>query len=112
MAAELPPELQAAPTENAQTLQLAKIAGRTVQNDLIGRGDVLKVNISAGFQDRENPEWIVRVSEEAGTVVLPDLGPVVLEGFTLETAEARLGALCKERELYRSPQVTVTRQQP
>lgn len=110
-AASLPVEFQAMPVENAQTLELAKIASPTVQSDRIGRGDVLKINISTGFSTEDNPEWVVRVSEE-GSVHLPDLGPVTLEGLELETAEAHIGSLCRERGLYRAPQVTVTMEQP
>ncbi|MBX3438296.1 MAG: polysaccharide biosynthesis/export family protein [Planctomycetaceae bacterium] len=111
MAANLPAEWQASPVENAQTLELAKIASPTVQTDRIGRGDVIRVNISTGFKTEDNPEWVVRVSED-GTALLPDMGPVPLEGLELETAEVHIGSLCREKGLYRTPQVTVTMEQP
>ncbi|MGE0378121.1 MAG: SLBB domain-containing protein [Planctomycetaceae bacterium] len=110
-AASLPLEWQATAVENAQTLELAKIASPTVQTDRIGRGDVLKINISTGFNTENNPEWVVRVSDD-GDVLLPDLGDVPLEGLELEAAEAQIGSLCREKGLYRLPQVTVTMEQP
>ena len=43
LAANLPPEWQADPTENARTLDLVKIATPTVQSDVIGPGDVFVI---------------------------------------------------------------------
>ncbi len=110
-AADLPPEWQADPTENAQTLELAKIASPTVPYDLIGRGDVLEINVAGGFNADDNNEWVVRISED-GDAVLPHLGRIPLEGLELVTAEATIASLCREKQLYRSPQVAVTMKQP
>ncbi|MEZ6146656.1 MAG: polysaccharide biosynthesis/export family protein [Planctomycetaceae bacterium] len=110
-AAKLPAEWEAELPENAQTLALAKVASPTIQSDMIGRGDVLEINISAGLSTEDDLSRVVRVSD-AGTVFLSDLGHVPLEGMELETAEATIGSLCMEHGLYRSPQVTVTMKQP
>ncbi len=110
-AVDLPPEWQADPVENAQTLELAKIASPAVPYDLIGRGDVLEINIAGGFNADDNNEWVVRISEE-GNATLPHLGRIPLEGLELVTAEATIASLCREKQLYRSPQVTVTMKQP
>jgi polysaccharide export outer membrane protein len=111
LAAELPPEWQADPTENARTLDLVKIATPTVQNDVIGPGDVIKINISAGFDADDNLELVARVSPE-GNVFIAELGNVELDGFELVTAEAHIASLCQTKGLYQSPQVTVTMEQP
>jgi polysaccharide export outer membrane protein len=111
LAAELPPEWQADPTENVRTLDLVKIATPTVQNDVIGPGDVIKVNISAGFDAEDNLEIVARVSPE-GNVFIAELGHIQLDGFELVTAEAHIASLCRNKGLYKSPQVTVTMEQP
>lgn len=107
IAADLPVEYQAQLTENSQTLELAKIASPTVQNDVIGPEDVLEINISTGFNSRDQLPHVVRVAED-GTALIGPLGRVNVEGLELVTAEAMIASLCVEKGLYQSPQVTVT----
>lgn len=111
LAAELPPEWQADPTENARTLDLVNIATPTVQNDVIVPGDVIKINISAGFDADDNLEIVQRISPD-GSLFITELGNIQLDGFELVTAEAHIASLCREKGLYKSPQVTVTMEQP
>jgi polysaccharide export outer membrane protein len=110
-AGSLPREWQAVRADNAQTVELARLASPTIQNDLIGRGDLLEVRISAGLSGDEELMRTVRVSDD-GTVYLSELGQVPLEGLELESAESVIASLCQEKDLYRSPQVTVAMKQP
>jgi polysaccharide biosynthesis/export protein len=103
----MPPELLAAKRENAQTLDLTKLARAAGNSDIIDRGDVIEVSIAAGLDEKEMVKFPVRVNE-AGVGTLPEIGQVRLAGLETEAAEAAIVLACIERQLYRSPNVTVT----
>lgn len=103
----LPPELQAARTENARTLDLSKLATYSMSNELIDRGDVLNVAISAGYGGEKIENMPVRVGDD-GIANIPIVGRVVLAGVELPAAEQVIASAAIERGLYRNPSVTVT----
>ncbi|TWT63763.1 Polysaccharide biosynthesis/export protein [Rubinisphaera italica] len=110
-AENLPAHLQAPRNENAQTLDLTKLATATTTQDLIGSGDVIEVSISAGLSATDTATFPVRVSEN-GTALLPIVGTVSLKEMDLEEAEAVISGACIEKGLYKSPHVTVTMKRP
>ena len=110
-AEKLPDRFRARPTDNVQTVGLANLASPTAQTDLIARGDVLQVNLSSGMPSEEDLERIVRVNEQ-GSIYLAELGHVKVDSLTLQAAEGLIGTECMTKELYRTPQVTVTMKQP
>ena len=103
----LPESLRVAAAENAQTIDLSRLATATLNNDAIDRGDVIEVTISAGLGVGDTTVLPIRVGDD-GNAVLPVLGAVPLSGLELEDAEVAIASSCVERGLYRSPHVTVT----
>ena len=110
-AEKLPDRFRARPTDNVQTVGLSNLASPTAQTDLIARGDVLQVNLSSGMPSEEDLERSVRVNEQ-GAIYLAELGHVKVDSLTLQAAEDVIATQCMTKELYRTPQVTVTMKQP
>ena len=105
--ANLPPELEVAPTENPQTVDLSKLSGDTASSELIDRGDVLEVTIVAGLASEDTTTFPVRVGDD-GSANLPVIGKIPLAGLELEGAEQAIAAACVTSALFRKPHVTVT----
>ncbi len=103
----LPPELEAAPIENAHILNLSGLSGPQVSPDIIGCGDVLKVSIAAGLDKDAVVEFLARVGDD-GTALIPQLGHIPLDGLHVMQAEQRIADACIDGRLYRQPNVTVT----
>lgn len=102
----IPTSYVAARRENPHTIDLTRLAGASKKSDTIDKGDVLKISIAAGLSAKDSISIPVRVQEN-GVAQLPVIGPVTLAGLEVEAAEAAIVAACLERELYRSPHVTV-----
>ncbi|MBW3597813.1 MAG: polysaccharide biosynthesis/export family protein [Planctomycetes bacterium] len=69
-------------------------------------GDVLEVSIVTGL-DRQAPnQWMLRVAED-GTINVPLVGPVRVDGMVLPHAEFAVRDTSVARGIYRSPQVSV-----
>lgn len=106
-AAELPAAFQAPPVENAQTVDLSRLASAATSSEFIARGDVLEVTISAGLTKEDNFTTLVRVNDD-GYANLHDIGDIPLAGLELQEAEAAIASAGIQRGLYRAPHVTVT----
>jgi len=104
---KLPERYHAPMVENAQTLDLTKLAAATISQDLIDAGDVIEVTLSAGLSSEETSVFPTRVQSN-GTAILPLVGQVQLRGMDLQEAEALIADLCIKKGLYASPHVTVT----
>ncbi|MFO1041930.1 MAG: SLBB domain-containing protein [Planctomycetaceae bacterium] len=103
----VPASLLATKRENAQTLDLTRLARASKDSDSIDRGDVIEVSISAGLDEDDTITLPVRINDE-GIANLPELGPIKLAGMEMEAAEAAIVAMCIENKLYVRPNVTVT----
>ena len=103
----VPASLIATKRENAQTLDLTRLARASKDSDSIDRGDVIEVSISAGLDEDDTITLPVRINDE-GIANLPELGPIRLAGMEMEAAEAAIVAMCIENKLYVRPNVTVT----
>ena len=103
----LPPELHVKPVQNAQTVDLSRLAVAASSQEMIDKGDVIEVTITAGIGSEGTDEFPIRVSDE-GTVTLPVLGTIRLAGMELQDAEVIIREKCKEHGLYRNPHVAVT----
>lgn len=103
----LPRDWQAQPVANAQTVDLTRLTGHVARSDVIGRGDVLEITISAGLSTEDTVTFPVRVNDY-GQANVSQVGPVMLEGLDFEEAEAAISMACEQAGLYTSPHVTVT----
>lgn len=111
LAEKLPADFHAVPIENAQTLDLTKLATSTIAQDLIAPGDVIEVSISAGLAATDTTMFPARVTDD-GSASLPVVGLVQLKGMDLQEAEAEIAHQCIRRGLYAAPHVTVTMKRP
>lgn len=103
----MPTQLLAAKRDNAQTLDLQRLARASNDSDTIDRGDVIEVAISAGLNEKDTVILPVRINEQ-GIAQIPEIGPIPLAGLQPEAAEATIVAACIEQQLYQRPNVTVT----
>lgn len=103
----LPQGWQVQPVSNAQTVDYTRLASEVSRSDVIGKGDVLEITISAGLSTEDTVTIPARVNE-VGFVDIPHVGPVPLEGLDLEEAESAIANACEQAGLYLSPHITVT----
>lgn len=103
----VPAKLLAGKRDNVQTLDLTRLAKASSNSDVIDRGDVIEVSISAGLDEKDTITLPVRVNDQ-GNANLPEIGQIELAGLEMEAAEAAIVAACIERQLYLRPNVTVT----
>ena len=106
----LPDELRVQPRINPRTIDLSRLAGSSVGNEIIATGDVLEITINAGLSEQDMVTFPVRVDEQ-GHASLPIIGNVQVVGLELQAAEAAIVATCIQRGLYTSPHVTATMKQ-
>jgi polysaccharide export outer membrane protein len=107
-ASQLPAQWQAPHIENAQTLDLSKLSTGAYNNEQIDTGDILEVQIVVGLNAKDNPPVLHPRVNEAGSISLPNVGDVYVRGLDLETAESAIASACIQRQIYRSPLVTVS----
>lgn len=105
-ARSLPAEFQVAKAENAQTVDLSKLATHSMSNELIDCGDVLDVVIDAGDDTDKVEKMPVRVNDD-GIANIPIVGAVTLAGVELPMAEQLIATAAMERGVFRSPSVTL-----
>lgn len=104
---EVPTALAATRQANPQTVDLSRLARAAVKSDVLDRGDVIEVAISAGLSEKDTVRFPVRINDN-GFAQLPVIGPVYLAGVEPEAAEANIVSACVQRDLYLNPHVTVT----
>lgn len=103
---DLPRTLVAAKRENAQTIDLSRLASSTGNSERIDHGDVLEVTIAAGLNEKDSVTFPARVNDD-GLVKLPIVGDIGVVGLEPAAAEAAITAACIQQQLYRNPQITV-----
>jgi len=103
----LPTTYVAAKRDNAQVIDLSRLASAAPNSAVIGPGDVLDVTITTGLAQNDIVPIPVRVHDD-GMASVPIVGPVAVAGLEPEAAEAAITAACIQRQYYRSPHVTVT----
>jgi len=105
-ATNLPVEFLAPQVENAQTVDLSRLATFSVSSELIDRGDVLEVTVETGYGVERGSTSPVRVADD-GTAQVPLVGKVPVAGLEVEAAEQAIAATAVQRGVFRSPTVTV-----
>jgi len=107
---QLPQNMIAMRRDNAKTIDLSRLSSAVANSDIIDKGDVLQVQIAAGLSEKDIVTITVRVRDD-GQAELPNIGPVPVSGMDMASAEAAISSACIQRQLYRSPNVTVTMKQ-
>ena len=111
-AGTIPSEYLVAHVDNAQTIDLSKLATSSASNELIDCGDLLTVTVDSGYQaDRENSSTSLRVGED-GNAQVPLVGSVSVAGMELTAAEQVIRVAAIERGVFRNPNITVEMKQP
>lgn len=106
-AAELPARFAAAPVERLDQIDLSRLTSYAVRSDRVDAGDVLEVTVFSDYGDAKTNPMPVRVADD-GSANVPLIGPVPVAGLTLDSAERAIAAAAVQRDVYRSPHVTVT----
>jgi polysaccharide export outer membrane protein len=107
-ASRMPAHYQAADISNARTADLGRLSTLTASSDVLGPQDVIDVTISSGL---EAPGQIAPVPvrlDDQGVATIALVGPVRLVGLEPFAAEQVIAEAAVARQLFRSPQVTVT----
>ncbi|QDT56143.1 Polysaccharide biosynthesis/export protein [Caulifigura coniformis] len=110
-AKNLPAQWHAKSIPNVTTFDMTKLSSATIPEDLIACEDVLEVTIAAGTQREDIQTMPSRVSE-SGEVDVLHVGRVPVAGLDLAEAEAAITRACIDREIYRTPHVTVVMKRP
>lgn len=106
-ASKLPPEYNAPQVHSARHLDLSRLSQSSRRNEVVYKGDLLKVSVATGLESMETPTWLLRI-DESGNVQVPLVGEVQIGGLELAAAEAAIHQASIKRDIYRSPQVSVT----
>ena len=106
-ATHIPAGYDAPPNANPLTIDFTQLSGTATDSDVIGKGDVINVNIAASISTRDLFSYSVRVGND-GHADLPLIGPVRMAGLSLAEADATITQACSQRGLYRAPNVNVT----
>jgi polysaccharide biosynthesis/export protein len=107
----IPREYLVSHVDNAQTIDLSKLATSSASNELIDCGDLLTVTIQSGLPgDGEDPNMPVRVGED-GNAMVPLIGGVPVAGMEMTAAEQAIRTAAIERGVFRNPSVTVEMKQ-
>jgi polysaccharide biosynthesis/export protein len=107
----LPAQWHAKPIANVTSFDLTKLSSATIPDDMIANGDVLEVTIASGVE-RESIQTMPSRVNESGNVDILHVGPVKVAGLDLAEAEAAIYRTCIDREIYRTPHVTVVMKRP
>ncbi|MCH7727070.1 MAG: polysaccharide biosynthesis/export family protein, partial [Planctomycetes bacterium] len=91
---------------DVQSLDLGRMAGRTIGTEIIYPGDTLEVLTATGAEQETPASWNLRVVVD-GTVNVPLVGPVAVVGANLAQAEHAIRDACMRRRVFRNPIVRV-----
>ncbi len=105
-ATELPVAYAAKPIEKLNTADLSRLASHSIRSNQIGIGDILEVAVFAGYGDEETKPNKVNVAAD-GTIDVPLIGPVQVDGRTPEEAQFAIADAARQRDVFRTPHVSV-----
>jgi len=105
-AEDLPPDMVAPPVRNAASINLSDISLAPPRHDVLYPEDVVDVSIATGLEEKKPTVYPLRIGAD-GTVHVPLVGQVHVEGMTPSQAERAIVAEATRRGVYRNPQVSV-----
>lgn len=106
-AAKLPAHLHPAERVDPQSVDLARLSQATGRSDRVQPGDVLKVAVNTGIEERPVEPWDLRVDDD-GTVDVPLVGPVTVASLKWSEVDQAVRQVSIERGIYRDPKVAVS----
>ncbi len=106
-ATSLPRDLTAVPTIDVRALDLSRLATATSNSQRIYPGDTLRMTVVTGAEERSPEEWPLRVDHD-GTVQVPLVGPIMLAGMDLQSAQDTVRKASIDRGIYRKPSVAIS----
>jgi polysaccharide export outer membrane protein len=110
-ASNLPPELVAAPAQDADRIDLSNLSGLGSNSSLIGPGDLVSITIASGNDEKKPLAMPARVAD-SGEVDVPMIGAVPIAGVEPFAASQRIAQAAIERGIYRQPSVVLTVEEP
>ena len=105
-ATELPPEFAAKPVDKLNTADLSRLTSYAVRSNQIGIGDLLEVTVFSSYGDGETKPSLVNVATD-GTADVPLIGPVKVDGMMPEEARITIADAARQRDVFRTPYVSV-----
>ncbi len=105
-AASLPDQFRVASRMGVARLDLTRLAAPSEPSSRIGPGDVLKVMMATGYEDRGIESLYVRVRED-GFADVPIVGAVQVAGLDPTQAEQTIAGVAVHRGVFTRPNVTV-----
>ncbi|MEM8677954.1 MAG: SLBB domain-containing protein, partial [Planctomycetota bacterium] len=101
-----PARFAARTSHDVRTLDLSRLASGDANSEIIYPGDSLAVAVVTGAEEEPVTPWNLTVSED-GLIDVPIIGQVQVAGQSLVSAERMLRQAAIDRQLYRSPSVSV-----
>lgn len=105
-ATELPPEYIAKANDRLDKADLSRLTSYSVRSNQIGVGDLLEVTVFSGYGNSETKPSLVNVADD-GTADVPLIGPVHVDGMTFGEAGVAIAAAARDRDVFRTPHVSV-----
>ena len=105
-ATELPPEYAAKPVDKLNRADLSRLTSHSVRSSQIGIGDLLEVAVYSGYGDDRTEPNKVNVAAD-GTADIPLIGPVQVNGMTPEESQYAIAEAARQRDVIRTPYVSV-----
>lgn len=103
----LPAEYLAPHRENVEAVDLSRLNNIAVSSETVNPGDVLEVTMVTDFAELKTLTTPVRVADD-GAANIPLVGPVPVAGKELVEAEQAVVAAAIQREVFRTPNITLT----
>lgn len=105
-ATELPPQFAAAPIDRLNRADLSRLTSYSVRSNQIGVGDLLSIEVFSGYGDSDLEPALVNVAPD-GTADVPLIGKVPIDGMTPDEASEAICKAARERDVFRTPHVSV-----
>ncbi len=105
-ATELPSEYIARPIDRLNRADLSRLTSCSVRSNQIGIGDLLLIEVFSGYGINKLEPVKVNVGPD-GTANVPLIGSVVVNGLTPDEASRAIEIAGMERQIFRTPHVSV-----
>ncbi|MBN1854826.1 MAG: polysaccharide biosynthesis/export family protein [Pirellulales bacterium] len=94
------------PIQGGANIDLSQFSTPSEPSSIIGPGDVIKVTLATGYEEKALESILVRVNDQ-GIANIPLVGEVAVAGMDPAEAEQRIASTSIERGIFQQPHVTV-----